>query len=1212
MSSSSSQGINLYFSHSVERLADLLSDKIITQQTHSGLFIPVNVLVPNSNMQRYLQLHVAQQKGACAQVEFPFLETGLFQLANNIIKLKHVHLNGTNLSWKIWAFFKKINSHDDVYRPISNYLNTSDSDELTARKQFQLSQKLAVLLLDYESQRPEMVRSWQANQLVFKHSKDLYLSQLEALQQKFYLHVVETDQQQSTLLQMANRLQLHSTKKTQGEIHVFTPSRISQLHRQILLQLAEHMQVNVYQLNVCMEYWEDMQTRGEQDWYQSHLTKMSYLKVESTDDNGHVLTDNDSQEKFSKTELFSELLINPNENELLQAWGKPGRETLKLFSEMENDAMHFSIAFNDHWVENSHEQRSVLQNIQSHIINRTPKPEAVIKTNQLGSLQFAVAPSIVREVEATYNSILWNIKHKPELKLNQIAVLVTDMNRYRFVLEQIFESLNQQNQLQLNYAIVDSNAEVESKYAAAVKGLFKVLEDDFIRSSLFEWLDNPCVQAANQFDQNDWENWLQAVDKLGIYCGFDTLYEIEEEDQSRLFTWQKGLKTLRMSLVFEGEGAEAATFLNAEKIGQLSVIVESLHAYKSRLKTEQSTGQWERLINDMLDLFITVPDEHSKEQMVQMALQQGLQKLAINQPDLRLNSHDIKLFVQHQLQEIPANKGSYLSGGIVCAALQPMRPIPFKLTYVLGMDEKSFPGQLNQETLDLTNRSRRIGDINVIENNQYLFLETLMCTREKLYLSYVGTDLVKGEEIQPSPVFETLRSYCDSCVDFSQLPFTDYPVNQIPLKSSEDVCFDELNLEQSDWLVNFSYSDYLLNQTQLNAANIPKPQSQLQRKTKEIYQSQFNNHQLNQQQASKIVSTKLEQISADMLANYLANPQIAILKQLGIATKHEDDFSLVEQEPVKLLPLVKHKIFTQAVKEWVEQPATADLIKLINKYHQKEVQQSKAPLRLFANLNQFTKAASLLDQNLKSKLIGKTLVGAVQMGTIETNTSPTIQAEAIELKLNSGSEHTVKVNSLAEQVFSDGEYLTDMVVISSSSQKSKWNTKLLSPFINWCLWQLSPKIKVAEKFHVHMVFPAAVHSVVLRPWFCDDISFSSQSTIRQYLQNLIKCYINGEDQFIPAQLANQLKLPDKSGPKSISFSGFASKVFMAFDDLTATDKADLLEIYAEKLTWSNYEEVLKVIEINKSDKPWEWIQTNLLPLFAMTLGKFQGKDGDLS
>ena len=72
--------INLFFSHSVESLANVLSKQVNAQQTHGDIFNAPKVLVPNANMQRYLQLAMAKNNGVCAHVDFPFLECQYFKI----------------------------------------------------------------------------------------------------------------------------------------------------------------------------------------------------------------------------------------------------------------------------------------------------------------------------------------------------------------------------------------------------------------------------------------------------------------------------------------------------------------------------------------------------------------------------------------------------------------------------------------------------------------------------------------------------------------------------------------------------------------------------------------------------------------------------------------------------------------------------------------------------------------------------------------------------------------------------------------------------------------------------------------------------------------------------------------------------------------------------------------------------------------------------
>jgi hypothetical protein len=51
--------------------------------------------------------------------------------------------------------------------------------------------------------------------------------------------------------------------------------------------------------------------------------------------------------------------------------------------------------------------------------------------------------------------------------------------------------------------------------------------------------------------------------------------------------------------------------------------------------------------------------------------------------------------------------GDYLTSGVTISALLPMRPIPFKIVYVLGMQEGDFPGRADTSSLDLRLGSKK-------------------------------------------------------------------------------------------------------------------------------------------------------------------------------------------------------------------------------------------------------------------------------------------------------------------------------------------------------------------------------------------------------------------------------------------------------------------------------------------------------------------------
>ncbi len=79
------------------------------------------------------------------------------------------------------------------------------------------------------------------------------------------------------------------------------------------------------------------------------------------------------------------------------------------------------------------------------------------------------------------------------------------------------------------------------------------------------------------------------------------------------------------------------------------------------------------------------------------------------------------------------------------------------MVFVLGLGEGRFPARDMRNPLDLRGARRLPGDVTARERDQYMFLETLISTQERLYLSYVSRDSQTGESIEPSSVIKELQ-----------------------------------------------------------------------------------------------------------------------------------------------------------------------------------------------------------------------------------------------------------------------------------------------------------------------------------------------------------------------------------------------------------------------------------------------------------------------
>jgi len=193
-------------------------------------------------------------------------------------------------------------------------------------------------------------------------------------------------------------------------IHFFGLSQISDFHLKLIGRLQAYYTIFIYALNPSKEFWEDIKTPREKRWVQRKNVKTFAIQ----------------KEEKEQGELFQQ-----DDNALLAAWGKPGRESVRLLCELTN--YDFNACFTA-----QKSATGILQRIQNDIFTLSSKAHETKRPGQDRSLQIVACPSIYREVETVYNSILFNLEQNNDLQLTDIAILVPDISAYKPVFESVF------------------------------------------------------------------------------------------------------------------------------------------------------------------------------------------------------------------------------------------------------------------------------------------------------------------------------------------------------------------------------------------------------------------------------------------------------------------------------------------------------------------------------------------------------------------------------------------------------------------------------------------------------------------------------------------------------------------------------------------------------------------------------------------------------
>jgi exodeoxyribonuclease V gamma subunit len=668
-----------------------------------------------------------------------------------------------------------------------------------------------------------------------------------------------------------------------GYVHIFSFSNISSFHHDLIKKLARVYNIFIYSINPCMEFWEDTNTPWE-------------------------------NRRISQNEEAEDQLFSQDTHSLLSLWGKPGRESIRMLCQLAD------YDFNTHYVVGK-DNSTVLETIQNQILTYQNFNDSTLKNCQDSSIQIIACPSRLREVETVYNSILYNLNRDNTLKLTDIAIQVPDISAYKPFIDAVFN----RRPKTLIYNLVDANAEIESLYGKAALKLLDLASGRFSRREIFELLLNPCLRQKWGFTIEDiqiFAGWSQA---LNIFHTFDKASKIKKGYiASDMYTWKQGLIRLKLARIFSGpedtltedeppglsgcrnfHGMIPFSDTNSgdtELLEKFCLIIETLHMHCEQFAQDTYSGEeWKQKFLAACNDLLAVPEELNTEKTVQKALFEALDELCLydriikSENNSKIDFIQFKEFIKSRLDSIQGGYGDYLTSGVTISALLPMRPIPFKIVYVLGMQEGDFPGRADTSSLDLRLSQRKLGDINFPERNCYLFLELLLAVRHKLYISYVSKDLQKDRILQPCSVVNQLQRYIESEV-FAQT--RSYKIIHVPLKGSSATYMGENAVdEHSDVLVNYSTADRIIYYRERGFW--PQVLQNASEKEKQLIKSFFPDFSLQPVLAlqSEVVPDK---ITTQQLGKFLKDPvKQSIQRHMLLYDQEEtiEDVTIFEDEP---------------------------------------------------------------------------------------------------------------------------------------------------------------------------------------------------------------------------------------------------------------------------------------------------------------------------
>ncbi len=708
--------LNVYTSNRMELLLETFVESL---EQPADPFTPETIVVQSKGLQRWLTMELAKRFGVWANADYPFPNTCVWNLFRKVLK-DLPEVSPFEPSLLLWRIMRILPLHLEmpVFASLQGYLSGKNHD----LKLYQLSGKIADIFDQYTLFRGDMLEKWEAGKE--NHWQAVLWRAL--LDEGGNLHRAEIKKRFLQALTEGAR----SERNFPSRITLFGISYLPQFHLDFLAAVATLIEVNLFVMSPCREYWSDI------------LPARKLVRLSSVDRSHRI-----------------------EGNPLLASLGRLGRD----FSEMIVDYGEACGGADDLYRQAP--GSTLLEQIQNDILDLegagdTGQSKRAILPDDL-SLRISCCHSPMREVEVLHDTLLEMFSAGKDLAPRDILVMTPDIDTYAPYISAVFEG-NPESGRRIPYSIADRSIRSEGWMTQALLAIFDLPGKRFPVTGVMDILSFPPVSAAFGFESADLDQLRTWLEELRVRWGMD---EDEREREGfpryRENSWRAGLDRLLLGYAMPDEGALFDDILpfddmegdNPERAGKLVRFVEMLYGLVEKLDRQRTLPEWEILCREILTDFFSPGEEESQELSFLNSLLDALRNLpaqtgfvdAVGLPVFRS-------WLCNGMDRQERGLG-FMTGGVTFCAMLPMRSIPFKVIVLLGMNDNGFPRQNRPTGFDLIAREPRRGDRSLRDEDRYLFLEAILSARECIVLSYTGQSIRDNAQLPPSVLVDELLEY---------------------------------------------------------------------------------------------------------------------------------------------------------------------------------------------------------------------------------------------------------------------------------------------------------------------------------------------------------------------------------------------------------------------------------------------------------------------
>ncbi len=1074
--------LSTYCSNKLEAMADKMFESLYLNKQYDPM-VPCCIVTNSPAMKAWLRHYFVfewqhRHNKVLANCDFqlflPFVNDWMDKLLNQNSDKRDPNshpYSKTNLQWRIYRLLSENKLVSDSFFEIISYLG----DNPSPRRQFQLAGRLATLFDDYQVYRCDIVTKWKNENNTSNWQAGLWK-----------MLIADNSNSYSETFNKMESFSIEDAKKAFNnqyrEVAIFGATTMAIPYIYFLNNvMSKVINVNLYVLNPGKGYWLEDVSSAKQE----HFKEKLFLEA---------------------PELINDPLYIPEKgHELLCSLGSSLQEYLFILNEQYNQ-------IDDKFSES--DAKTLLGSLQNEILNSKEDSDQCNKltwTEGDDSIQIHICHSPRREVEVLHNYLLkWlteNQYNDKKLLPYQIQVLVTDIKEYSPHIDAVFGSAAKTSPHEVPYAIDTHAISAESEILNAFITLCNIVTSRFELSSIFDLLSVESVMTAFDLATKDLDILEQIIKNGNIRWGLNAEHRktVANVDMSPYMTWEYGLDRLLMGYAI-GENewlndlytADYAEGAGAIVLGKLTSFIYKLKYYRDNIikKETRNLSEWHNLFTELLDTFF-VSTENTYQEITKiyrvinelLSLKKNSGIAEQNVPFEVIITH-----IEKALSGTASSGDSLTPNAVTFCQLRTMNSHPTAITCVLGLNDGAFPHKDNRPTFDLLNTTRRRGDRSLRRDDRCAFLESLINTRQKFYLSYIGRTDKNNEPTPPSIVLQEMHSYLINRCNFPETTIMDGN-NGTPFETLHhlnSIHPDYFN-KNNNKLFSYSKEDFLATKQLIKTDNINNGENE-------------NSHT-----SPKIDITP--EIELETVKIFFVNPAKYYYQNiLGVRLKRQDTLLPDDNEPIKSDTLQDYKLKIDLMEEQLP----LDEITRVSEV------EGAIPLAE-AGQEHIKSVADNIEHWLKDYLI----INDVDYGRLKEslNKQSGIQEKAKDLNINLDNNQEITIHGSSRILSITGHRITKKTKQDSESQVTPEKVTL-----NIQLEARPTDIKAKDKVRawISHLFACAVaedlnsapHTIIIGLHDQKELEAEyfiplNSDTAKEKLQTLIKLYHTGQLEPLP-------------------------------------------------------------------------------------------------